>query len=194
SGEGEAVNTVVSVPISGGGELDSGSVLAAGHDFYSSPRLSPDGRWLAFLAWDHPNMPWVGTGLYVLQLNKAGSPVGTPVLIAGGERESIFQPEWSPDRSGWWNIYRQPNRAPVEAMTSMEAEFGQPAWVFGFSTYAFLGTDKLVCSYVSKGLGHLATIDLATRELTDIDVPYNEFAYVRASKTRIAFNGGSAVS
>jgi dipeptidyl aminopeptidase/acylaminoacyl peptidase len=148
-------------------------------------------------------MPWVGTGLYVLQLNKAGTPVGPPVLIAGGERESIFQPEWSPDgsalyfvsdRSGWWNIYRQPNRAPVEAMTSMEAEFGQPAWVFGFSTYAFLGVEKLVCSYVSKGLGHLATIDLASRELKDIDVPYNDFAYVRASKTRVAFNGGSAVS
>lgn len=201
SGEGEAVNTIVRVPI--GYEPDNGSVLASGHDFYSSPRLSPDGRWLAFLAWDHPNMPWVGTCLYVLPLNKAGMPAGPPVRVAGGERESIFQPEWAPDgsalyfvsdRSGWWNIYRQPNRAPVEPMTNMEAEFGQPAWVFGFSTYAFLGADKLVCSYVSKGLGHLATIDLTTCELKDLDVPWTEYNYVRASKTRVAFNGGSAIS
>ena len=56
------------------GLANEAAVLASGHDFYSSPRLSPDGRWLAFLAWDHPNMPWMGTGLYVLQLNAAGMP------------------------------------------------------------------------------------------------------------------------
>ncbi len=67
-------------------------MLASGHDFYSSPRLSPDGRRLAYLAWDHPRMPWVGTMLYVQDLDG-----GAPVAVAGGERESIFQPEWSPD-------------------------------------------------------------------------------------------------
>ena len=129
-----------------------GTVLASGHDFYSSPRLSPDGRWLAFLAWDHPNMPWMGTGLYVLQLNQ---PDTEPLLIAGGERESVFQPEWAPDgsalyfvsdRSGWWNLYRQKSRTPTEPLAVMEAEFGKPQWVFGMSTYAFAGGDRLVCS------------------------------------------------
>jgi dipeptidyl aminopeptidase/acylaminoacyl peptidase len=201
SGGAEPVNTIVRVPIDG--TMDSGSVLAAGHDFYSSPRLSPDGRWLAFLAWDHPNMPWVGTGLYVVQLGKTGFPSGSPVLIAGGERESIFQPEWAPDgsalyfisdRSGWWNLYRQKNRMPTEPLAVMEAEFGQPQWVFGSATYAFAGTDQLVCSYVSKGLGHLATIDLGSGELKDIDVPFSDFSYVRASKNRVAFRAGAANS
>ena len=73
-------------------------VLAAGHDFYSSPQLSPDGRRLAFLAWDHPNMPWTGTGLYTVELNPDGTPAGSPLLVAGA-RESIFQPAWSPDGS-----------------------------------------------------------------------------------------------
>ena len=70
SADGQAVNTIVRLDIAD--LADEGAVLASGHDFYSSPRLSPDGRWLAFLAWDHPNMPWMGTGLYVLQLNAAG--------------------------------------------------------------------------------------------------------------------------
>jgi dipeptidyl aminopeptidase/acylaminoacyl peptidase len=201
SGEGEAVNTIVRIEI--GDNLDSGSILAAGHDFYSSPRLSPDGRWLAFLAWDHPNMPWMGTGLYVRQLDQSGAPVGEPVLIAGGERESIFQPEWAPDgsalyfvsdRSGWWNLYRQKSRTPTEPLAVMEAEFGQPQWVCGLSTYAFSGTDKLVCSYVSKGLGYLAVIDLTSGEIKNLDVPFTDFSYIRASKDKVAFRAGSAVA
>ena len=137
-------------------------MLASGHDFYSSPQLSPDGRWLAFLAWDHPNMPWTGTSLYVLQLGPDGKPVGEPLLIAGGRSESIFQPAWAPDgsalffvsdRSGWWNLYRQKSRTPTEALAPMEAEFGQPQWVFGMSTYAFAGTGRWCVRMCRKGWG-----------------------------------------
>ncbi len=201
TGEGQAVNTIVRIDI--GGELNSGEVLASGHDFYSSPRLSPDGRWLAFLAWDHPNLPWMGTGLYVIQLDQAGASTGEPILIAGGESESVFQPEWAPDgsalyfvsdRSGWWNIYRQKSRTPTEPLAVMDAEFGQPQWVFGLSTYTFAGTDKLVCSYVSKGLGYLATIDLASGDFKTLDLPYTDFSYLRSSRDRVAFRAGSAVS
>ena len=90
-------------------------MLVGGHDFFSSPRLSPDGRQLAWLAWDHPNMPWNGTTLYLAELDEAGAVAGEPLAIAGGPEESIFQPEWSPegthiffvsDQSGWWNLYR----------------------------------------------------------------------------------------
>jgi dipeptidyl aminopeptidase/acylaminoacyl peptidase len=197
NGDLQPVNTMVRVNIIDGG-LDSGTILASGHDFYSSPRLSPDGRWLAFLAWDHPNMPWVCTGLYVLSLHQ---PDAQPLLIAGGERESIFQPEWAPDgsalyfvsdRSGWWNLYRQKSRTPTEPLAVMDAEFGQPQWVFGMSTYAFAGPDRLVCSYVSKGLGHLAAIDLTTSELKPLDVPWTDFSSVRGSKNRVAFRAGSS--
>jgi dipeptidyl aminopeptidase/acylaminoacyl peptidase len=198
----QPVNAIVRIEAMSGAP-DSGTVIASGHDFYSSPRLSPDGRWIAFLAWDHPNMPWMGTGLYVQQVDLNCLPVGEPILVAGGERESIFQPEWSPDgtalyfisdRSGWWNLYRQKSRTPTEALAPMEAEFAQPQWVFGMSTYAFLGKDRLVCSYVSKGLGHLALLDLATNALTPVDVPFTEFSHIRAAANRILFRGGSEVA
>ncbi len=195
-GNNQPVNTIVRVDTHG--SLESGTVLASGHDFYSSPRLSPDGRWLAFLAWDHPNMPWVGTGLYVLPLNQANPE---PVLIAGGERESIFQPEWAPDgsalyfvsdRSGWWNLYRQKSRTPTEPLAVMEAEFGQPQWVFGMSAYAFAGSDRLVCSYVSKGLEYLAQIDLASGDFKTLELPWTDFSSVRAGKDRVVFRAGSS--
>ncbi len=194
----QPVNAIVRVDTHGA--LDSGTVLASGHDFYSSPRLSPDGRWLAFLAWDHPNMPWMGTGLYVLPLN---NPDAAPLLVAGGERESVFQPEWAPDgsalyfisdRSGWWNLYRQKSRSPIEPLAVMEAEFGQPQWVFGMSTYAFAGSDRLVCSYVSKGLGQLASIDLASGEMKPLDAPWTDFSSIRANKERVVFRAGSSTA
>jgi dipeptidyl aminopeptidase/acylaminoacyl peptidase len=200
--EGQAVNTIVRVDTHG--SLESGTVIASGHDFYSSPRLSPDGRWLAFLAWDHPNMPWVGTGLYVLSLTQTpNQPDSQPLLIAGGERESVFQPEWAPDgsalyfisdRSGWWNLYRQKSRTPTEPLAVMEAEFGQPQWVFGMSTYAFAGADRLVCSYVSKGLGYLGQIDLASGDFKTLDVPWTEFSSIRAGKDRVVFRAGSSTA
>ena len=198
SAEGVVVNTIVRVSFEGFSP-DAGTVLASGHDFYSSPRLSPDGRWLAFLAWDHPNMPWMGTGLYVLQLNAAEN--AEPILIAGGERESVFQPEWAPDgsalyfvsdRSGWWNLYRQKSRTPTEPLAVMEAEFGAPQWVFGLSTYAFAGSDRLVCSYVSKGLGYLGQIDLTSGDFKTLDVPWTEFSSIRAGKDRVVFRAGSS--
>ncbi|HWC95174.1 MAG TPA: prolyl oligopeptidase family serine peptidase [Candidatus Sulfopaludibacter sp.] len=194
----EAVNRIVAIDTEpGSGAI---AILASGHDFYSSPQLSPDGRRLAYLAWDHPNMPWTGTSLYVVELNANGHPAGDPQLQAGGPRESIFQPTWSPDgaelfyvsdRTGWWNLYRQAWGAAPSAVAPMDAEFGQPQWVFGMSTYAFAGTDRLVCSYASKGLGRLATIDLESGVLTPLDVPWTDFSSVRASANRVVFRGGS---
>ncbi len=160
-------------------------ILASGHDFYSSPRLSPalpsGSRWLAYLAWDHPRMPWVGTALYVVELSEDGMPAGEPLVIAGGEKESVLQPEWAlessdlffiSDRTGWWNIYRYAWRTEkIDAVAPMEAEFGQAQWVFGMSTYGFAGPGRLVCAYASKGLGHLAVIDLRSGALHSSRTP-----------------------
>jgi dipeptidyl aminopeptidase/acylaminoacyl peptidase len=194
----EPANTLVAIDLSAPA---SGRILAEGHDFYSSPKLSPDGDWLAYLAWDHPRMPWVGTTLYVVSLDASGMPSGEAVAIAGGPEESIFQPEWSPDgaalyfvsdRTGWWNLYRcaWPSRH-IEAVLPMEAEFGGPQWVFGMSTYAFAGAGQLVCAYTSKGLGRLGVIDLALGRLTPIDLPYSEFSSVRADGDQVVFRAGA---
>ena len=132
----EAVNSIVGIPLSGSG---SQVTLAGEADFYSSPRLNPEGSRLAWLQWSHPNMPWDGTELWVADVQGDGS--ANPVRVAGGVYESIFQPEWSPagelhfisDRSGWWNLYRW-REDGIEALCPMEAEFGLPQWVFGMST------------------------------------------------------------
>lgn len=196
----EPLNTIVSIDSDHGSETGV-EVLASGRDFYSSPQLSPDGRWLSFLAWDHPNMPWTGTSLYVLQLGPEGKPVGDPLPIAGGPRESIFQPTWAPDgsalffvsdRSGWWNLYRQKSRSPAEALVPMDAEFGQPQWVFGMSTYAFAEGGRVFCSYVSKGLGRLGVIDMASGGFKTLDLPWTDFSSVRARGNRVVFRCGSA--
>src|ERR1700752_5114248 len=106
---GEAKNYLVSVPLSGG----RNTILIAGNDFYSSPRLSPDGLKLAWLTWHHPNMPWDGCELWTGDIGADGL-VENQELVPGGKSESVWQPEgWAggglyfvADRSGWWNLYR----------------------------------------------------------------------------------------
>ncbi len=71
SPEHEATNTLVSVSLDG--HEGGGRVLASGYDFYASPRLSPDGRRLAWLCWNHPNMPWDGCELWVAEVEADGA-------------------------------------------------------------------------------------------------------------------------
>lgn len=199
----EPVNAIVAIH-TGGRSLEAGQVLAAGHDFYSSPRLSPDGRWLAYLAWDHPRMPWDGTMLYAQPLDGDGARSGEPLVLGGGLEESVFQPEWAPDgsavffvsdRTGWWNLYRRDlDLSPAHPIAPMPAEFGQAQWVLGMSTYAVAGRQRLVCSYISKGLGRLAVIDLASGTLTPIEAPYTDFSSVRADGDTVLFRAGSATT
>ncbi|MFH1329698.1 MAG: S9 family peptidase, partial [Actinomycetota bacterium] len=151
-GEGEAVNELVRLSLDGAAEP---LVIAGGHDFFSSPRISPDGRWLAWLAWDHPDMPWNGTGLWLASLGGDGAR-GEPRLVAGGREESIFQPEWSPggvlhfasDRSGWWNLYRLQD-GEVRPVAAVAGDAGVPQWVFRLRRYAFLGDGSIVAVYAA---------------------------------------------
>ncbi|MDO8671729.1 MAG: S9 family peptidase, partial [Dehalococcoidia bacterium] len=146
AGDGEPENTLVSIDPAG--DQDA-RILASGSDFYSTPRLSPDGSRLAWLSWNHPNMPWDGTELMVAEVQADGT-LGTAVLVAGGPDESIFQPEWSPDgtlyfisdRNSWWNLYRWSD-GTVESVLELDAEIGVPQWVFGLSTFAFESSDKI---------------------------------------------------
>jgi dipeptidyl aminopeptidase/acylaminoacyl peptidase len=176
---GEALNTIVAVALAGG---DEGRILVAGHDFFSSPRLSPDGRHLAWLAWDHPDMPWDATRLYRAEIAADGG-LGDIRQVAGGERESIVQPAWSPDgclyfvsdRSGWWNLYRAADGA-VRAVLPMSAEFAGPAWAFGLRWHGFLAPATIFACFSEGGRWHLATIDAATGRLERLALPHTEFS------------------
>ena len=193
---GEAANALVGIQIEA--NESCGEVLASGNDFYSSPRVSPDGARLAWLTWKHPNMPWDGTELWVGEFEFDGSLRRTK-RIAGGDRESIFQPEWSPDgalyfvsdRSGWWNLYRLGTGSKIEAITSLNAEFGLPQWVFGMSTYAFASADRIICTFSEQGVSRLATIDTNSLKLERIQTTYTDITFIRAARGQAVFRAGS---
>ncbi len=144
---GEPRNELVSLAVSGP-NAGGGAVLASGADFYAAPRLSPDGSQLAWVEWDHPNMPWDETRLMLAQVAADGS-LSEVRQVAGGPGESAQEPRWSPggvlhfvsDRSGWWNLYRL-NPEP-EALYPLDAEFSGPQWQFGSSNYVFLAEEHL---------------------------------------------------
>ena len=195
TGEGEAVNTLASINVENG---DDARILVSGNDFYSSPRLSHDGKQLAWLTWNHPNMPWDGTELWVGEFAEDGSLAKTR-KVAGGIEESIFQPEWSPDgalyfvsdQSGWWNLYRRNEDESIEPLHEMQAEFGMPQWVFGMSMYAFESAERIICAYIEKGSSRLASLNTRTREFKAIETPYTDITYLRCSTNRVVFRGGS---
>jgi len=190
----EAINSLVAVRVNSG----EARVLISGNDFYSSPRISPDGSRLAWLTWNHPNMPWDGCELWVGEIDGDGM-IANQRLVAGGRRESIFQPEWSPDgtlyfasdRSGWWNIHRAAADLSIECVCKMEAEFGAPQWIFGLSTYAFESADRIVCAFAERGLWGLGIIDTRTGTLERISAPYTDISYVCAAPGRAVFKAGS---
>jgi dipeptidyl aminopeptidase/acylaminoacyl peptidase len=180
SGAGEPVTTLVSVPLSGG---TNGEVIAAGHDFYSTPRFNRDGSQLSWLAWRHPNMPWDGTELWVADVSPDGA-LSDARTVAGGDDESIYQPGWGPDgrlyfvsdREGWWRLYRSSRSdrsrsafEPVLRNPPAGAEFGRPQWVFGTATWAFVSQTRMLAAYTRHGRWFLADIDTGTGEWHTID-------------------------
>lgn len=176
----------------------AGVVLASGADFLSDPVLSPDGQSLAWLQWNHPNMPWDGTELYVTELDARGVPQA-PVKVAGGVDESVFQPQWSPDgvlyfvsdRSGWWNLYRRTGGA-VQAVHTQAHDFGKPQWSLGTSTYAFVSATQAVVTYADQGHWRLALLSLGSSSLQPLELSLEPLDSVVATPRAVYFVGGSA--
>lgn len=193
---GEPDNSIVSISLE---SLSDEKNLISGNDFYSSPRLSPNGKKITYLTWSHPQMPWDGTELWVADIKQDGS-IGGKEKIAGSKKESVFQPEWSPDnilyfisdRNNWWNIYRF-KKNKVESLITMEADFGLPQWVFGLSTYDFYSESKMVCSFTEKGKWYLGLLDLETKDLELIKTKYDNISYVRVMGQNLFMKASSPI-
>lgn len=211
SGE-EVINTIVRIDLS---NPSDGEVVVSGSDFYSTPCISADGKRFAYLSWDHPNMPWDHTSLWVCDIDMEGN-LGPAKKVAGHEGESIFQPRFAPsgklhfvsDISGFWNLYRLEENVQIPAnsersgvfnqfkpegdvqvpLCAKDAEFGLPGWVFGTSTYDFY-QDKIICTYMEDGKEHLAFLE--DGNLSEINTPYMTFKEIQSNGESIFFIGGS---
>jgi dipeptidyl aminopeptidase/acylaminoacyl peptidase len=196
-GGSQAANTIVSIDLTKGG---AGEIMVSGNDFYSTPRLNPDGSRLAWLTWNHPNMPWDGTELWVGKLGSDGL-VEEKKLVAGGTEESVFQPEWSPDgtlyfvsdATGWWNLYRSKDDK-IRPLHPMEAEFGRPQWAFRQRTYAFESANRILCSYIVRGTSRLARLNANTGSLEEISIPCTDIYDVLAASGKALLLAGSPTS
>jgi dipeptidyl aminopeptidase/acylaminoacyl peptidase len=180
---GDVVNDLVAVALNPSEPDRPARVIASGHDFYSAPRVSPVGKRLAWLTWDHPDMPWDATSLWVAEV-QAGMAISPPVLVAGAPDESVIQPRWSPagvlhylsDRSGWWNLYDETGTA----LCPLDAEFGEPDWVFGNSSYGFLPDGQVVATWTAEGGSRIGFVRGGRVE--EASLPFTSYTSVSPSR------------
>lgn len=172
---------IAALPLDGDGKTQT---LLAGADFYSNPRISPDGRQLAWLEWSHPHLPWDETRLFVADLDDKGN-ILKKVQI-NQQPASVFQPQWSADgglfyvsdQSGWWNIYCWQDQQSRQ-LFEMQADFGLPQWVYGMSTFGLLPSGEIAAIYAAGGIWHLATIDPASGDLNSLELPFSYYNQLR---------------
>lgn len=169
---GSVIRDICAVPLDGSAGNDESAMrsIVGGSDFLAYPRLSPDGTRLAWIAWNHPQMPWDGTELRVLTL-----ATGKVNVLLGGTEESVLQPEWADDetlhvvsdRSGWWNLYRVNLFGEITPVRPIDADFGAPLWQLGAVWHVALGDGNLLTTR-TVGTDTLALLDLATGALSDV--------------------------
>ncbi|MFD6418984.1 S9 family peptidase [Streptomyces sp. NPDC060194] len=182
TGEGatDVRRVIASVPLDGSAAEDRSLVRELSddrHRFVTGPRLSPDGDAVAWIAWDHPQMPWDGTLLLVAEVAEDGT-FGEPEVFAGGPEQSIAQAEWdrngqlvyASDRLGWWNLYRG-----AELLTPREEEFAGPLWKIGLGWFTPLDSG-LIAVVHGTGSTALGVLDPETGELVDAPGPWTEWA------------------
>lgn len=191
----EAKNYLGSINLNSG-EVD---LLVSGDDFYAAPTLSPDGHQIAWVTWQHPNMPWDESQLWLGDISHTGEIVN-PRCVKNQTEVSVQQPLFSPDNhlyyisdeSGWWRIHRFEAMSDDVVLTPhANAEFGVPHWVFGQKTYSFTDTKTLVCTYGVNNENFIAKIDLEHHTLEEIDTPYTSISGFCAQGNKLTYIGAS---
>jgi dipeptidyl aminopeptidase/acylaminoacyl peptidase len=189
TGSGEPRNAIVALDTRNGGP---GTVLFDKSDFVAHPRVSPDGRRIAWIAWNHPDLPWDATTLYVANLD--GARLSGVIALTSGVRESVLEPCWDADgslyflsdRSNWWNLYRLKD-SHIGTALAMEAEIGSPLWTLGQSSYALTGDGRAVVRYTIAARDHLGIVDLdGSGKLTTLDLPFVGLSNIQVISPRTA--------
>ena len=180
SGDAVVTRDLVAIPLDGCAVDDPSQIrsIVGGSHFLANLRLSPDGSTVAWIAWEHPQMPWDGTELRFAELDEHGC-AGEARVLMGSTSESVLQPEWAEDgtlyaisdRSGYWNLYRVGlDAGEPEPLCAMDADFGGPMWVLGLRWYAVLEDGHLL-TVRTFGTDTLAVLDPSTGDLRDIALP-----------------------
>ena len=172
------------------------TVLATGYDFVAFPRLSPDGSSVAFIAWDHPNMPWDNVSLMVAELDAAGSATNIKRVNEGID-ESVLDPKWSShgdllflaDRSGWWNPHSFEDDQ-VTQLIEQEDEFGGPLWSLGQNKYGFIRKDIVVFAHDEDSQGMLTLFNLADRTTQKVRVACASIGNIVCAEGKAVFEAG----
>ncbi|MFJ3669198.1 LpqB family beta-propeller domain-containing protein [Streptomyces sp. NPDC090106] len=178
-GPGDVRRVIAAVPLDGSAAEDRAAVRELTddrHRFVTGPRVSPDGRRAAWIAWDHPRMPWDGTELLVAPVTEDGT-FGEPRTVAGGPEESVAQVDWArdggllyaSDRTGWWNLYRD-----GQPLCPREEEFAGPLWKLGQRWFAPLDGGLIAVAH-GRGATALGILDPETGEVVDAAGPWTEF-------------------
>uniref|UniRef100_A0A0C9RKQ4 TSA: Wollemia nobilis Ref_Wollemi_Transcript_13378_2192 transcribed RNA sequence n=1 Tax=Wollemia nobilis TaxID=56998 RepID=A0A0C9RKQ4_9CONI len=198
--------TIVSVELSGD-QIKEPHILVSGNDFYAFPRLTMDGRKIAWIEWSHPNMPWDKAELWVGYLSADGM-IKKQVCIAGNDPnmiESPTEPTWSPQgelffvtdrKNGFWNLYKWVESTnEVQALYPLDAEFTRPSWVFGNRSYAFIkhkGQDNYIaCTYRQKGRSYLGILDHLHGSFSIVDIPFTFLNKITSMGSILYIEGAS---
>lgn len=201
--DGAITRDLAAVPLDGTAAADTGAIrsVVSGSHFLTGARVSPDGRRLAWLAWEHPQMPWDGTELRVGDIGADGVVASYDVL-AGSTTESVLQPEWLDDghlylisdRTGWWNLYRTDLAGGLVALCPMAADFGVPLWNLDMRTYGILPDGRLA-TIRTLGVDELAVLDPEAGTLTDVELgDLQTLRWASMDGTRVVLRSGGARS
>ena len=154
--------------------------LVSGDDFYAYPRIAHNGQELAWISWNHPDMPWDNTTLYRAEVCSTG--VSNIKAYMEKDDEAIYQPSWCPDgelhfvsdRSNWWNIYSLRDDI-LNALTPMVAEFGFPMWQLGVRSYQFLDDERIAAVISHDGYEQLCIVETDSGHISPCQLPFCYF-------------------
>ncbi|MFE4496184.1 prolyl oligopeptidase family serine peptidase [Streptomyces niveus] len=200
---------VAAVPLDGSAADDRAAVRELSddrHRFVTGPRVSPDGRHVAWIAWDHPRMPWDGTELLLADVTGSGT-FERVRAVAGGPTQSVAQADWAADGSllyvsdpgDWWQLDRLRLDAagpagvspPTRLSPAVDEEFGGPMWTIGLQWFRPMA-DGTVAVVHGKGATALGILDPETGQLADAAGPWTEWAATLAVRgTRVIGVGAS---